>query len=77
MLHELRTAAVIHAASPKRGMENYFRFYKMENRSQYLASIVLLLLPDCCCCSLHVPGTQIVKRRRKINKEKIEGLRTI
>ena len=44
MLHELRTAAVIHATSSERGMENYFRFYKMESRSQYLVSIVLLLL---------------------------------
>ena len=27
MLHELRTAAVIHATSSERGMENYFPFY--------------------------------------------------
>ena len=26
MLHELRTAAVIHATSPERGMDNYVRF---------------------------------------------------
>lgn len=69
MLHELRTSAVIHATSPERGRENYFRFYKMESRSQYLGSIVLLFKP--------VPGAQIVQRRRKINKEKNEGLRTI
>ena len=42
MLHELRTSAVIHATSPERGMENYFRFYKMESRSLYLGSIVVL-----------------------------------
>ena len=67
MLHELRTAAVIHATSPERGMENYFRFYKMESRSQYLASIVLLLL---LLLLWTVPGAQIVKHRRKIKKEK-------
>ena len=74
MLHELRTAAVIHATSPKRGMEKFFRFYKMESRSQYLASIVLLLL---LLLLWTVPGAQIVKHRRKIKKEKNEGLRTI
>lgn len=75
MLHELRTAAVIHATSPERGMENYFRFYKMESRSQYLASIVLLLL---LLLLWTVPGAQIVKHRRKIKKEKKnEGLPTI
>ena len=71
MLHELRTAAVIHATSPERGMENYFRFYKMESRSQYLASIVLLLLLLLLLWT--VPGAQIVKHRRKIKKEKKRG----
>ena len=63
MLHELRTAAVIHATSPKRGMEKFFRFYKMESRSQYVLLLLLLLLWT-------VPGAQIVKHRRKIKKEK-------
>ena len=37
MLHELRTAAVIHATSPERGMENFFRYYKMQSSFSILS----------------------------------------
>ena len=37
MLHELRTSAVIHATSPERGMENFFRYYKIQSSFSILS----------------------------------------
>ena len=37
MLHELRTAAVIHATSPERGMENYLSFLQNGNSFSILS----------------------------------------